>query len=465
MSAGPKRLPCTSLLLQVGALAAFVLLAAFASATDASGQTIPAPPWLEPRGLAVHDMVGQVDEEELRGAIIVNHPGSGVLIYDRGARNGDQVEIHAQVVASHVTWGDVSYTRVGCLGQIATYDTWPVASPASLMEIFADGLPVHGATEFVDYYPAGLRQPVAGSAQWERYSWERVEPTFADDGGLSLPPNLGCSLLLAGRHENVTARFRLTAPYRVRIETLGKRTFTAESYIGPGATGMLDPLMQQMMSRFPLRDTKSTLKPYDGTDHVFVKFPLAVDPYVALPSQYGQLGGGTYRFALLNGSLSVDHINSMAIPLDGGWQDADLVEDGSLYLPYWPRGSYVSGPEYILPPGFAYDPCMTMTNGGCPDALLDAIYAARYEFTVYYHRVTRATNAGLARVPLRQTGPGWSADASERSGGAPAEQPAAVQQGHTSYFPLILAQKPEEPTGCPCGWFDADGAMVDFVPP
>lgn len=453
---------CTTLLWQVGALAAFMLLAAFAPATDATAQTIPAPPWLEPRGLAVYEMVGQVDEEELRGAMIVNQPGSGVLLYDHGTRNGDQVEITVQVVPGHVTWGGVSHTRIGCLGQIATSDTWPVASPEALMDIFAGGLAVHQAVDFIDYYPAGLRQPVAGPDEWDRYGWERIEPTFAPDGSLLLPPNLGCSIWMTGRHENVTARFRLTAAQRVQIETLGRRTFSAESYIGPGATGMLDSLMQQMMGRFPLRDTKSTLKPFDGTDAIFVKFPPAVDPYVLIPGEYGQLGGGTYRFALLNGGLSVDRINSMAIPLDGGWQDADQVK-GSDYLPYSARGSYMSGPEYILPPGFAYDPCMT--HGGCPDELLDQIYGATYEFTVYYHRVTRATNAGLARVPLRQTGPVWSAGAGERSAGAEAVQPAAAQQEHTQYLPIVLAQQPEEPTGCPCGWFDADGAMVDFVPP
>jgi hypothetical protein len=440
-------------------------LAAFAPATRAAAQTIPAPPWLEPRGLAIYDMVGLVDEEELHGAIIVNYPGSGVLLYDRGTRSGDAVEIAVQALPGHVTWGNVSQTRVGCLGQIATFDTWPVASPAAQVEIFSNGVPVHQTAVFVEHFPAGLRLPVAGAAEWLRYSREQIEPVYAGDGSLVLPANLGCSIVLAGRHENVTARFRLAAPQRVQIETLGKRTFTADSYIGPGEPGMLGSLMQQMKARFPERDTKSTLKPYDGTDHVFVKFPLAVDPYVLVPAEYGQLGGGTYRFALLNGGLSVDRINSMAIPLEGGWQDADQVTGD--YLPYSPRGSFMSGPEYILPPGFAYAPCMT--NGGCPDALLDAIYAARYEFTVYYHRVTRLTNTGLTRVPLHQVGPAWKVEAIPPVGqsvpGTGVEAPAMGQQGHTSYMPLILAQQPEEPTGCPCGWFDAEGAMVDFVPP
>ena len=102
-------------------------------AEEPAGGEAGSADWLEPRGLGIFDLVGQVPDEQLRGSIIVNLPGNGLLLYQSGSRNGSTVEINANVVPSYFTYGSDVFTRVSCLGQVASYDTWPVASPPSRM--------------------------------------------------------------------------------------------------------------------------------------------------------------------------------------------------------------------------------------------------------------------------------------------------------------------------------------------
>ena len=436
--------------------------------------------WLEPHGLGIFDLVGQVPDEQLRGSIIVNLPGNGLLLYSSGSRSGNALEINVDVVPSYFTYGSVTFTRVSCLGQVATYDTWPVSSPASTMQIFANGAPVHQTTQQVFYYPAGHRQPVNGAGSFERYARIQVAPAFASDGSLSLPPNMGCSIIVEGKRTNVTARFRLTLPQRVQVAALGSETFAAASYIGPGSAGILSSLSRQMSGRYGNRAPAFDLHPPNRTDYVYVNFlPTPADPYSGDPINYGLPGGGTYRFNMTDNQHGVDRISSMGIPLHGQWRDAD--ESGGDFLPYFSNPPRLATPEYFLPPGIPYESCMT--NGGCSGALLDRIYNATFNVTVYYYHVGRVTSDGLSRVALRQVGKGYStasaavaadAAASTAAGatlpdGAPAQPFAA---GANKYFlPLVAAQEPvfvelpDDPAGCPCGWFDPDGAMVDFIPP
>jgi hypothetical protein len=436
--------------------------------------------WLEPRGLGIFDMVGQAPDEHLRGSVIVNLPGNGLLLYQSGKRSGDTVEVNVNVVPSYFTHGSSVFTRVSCLGQVATYDTWPVASPASRMEIFSNGAPVHQTTRQVFYYPAGHRQPVNGAGAFERYARIQVEPSFASDGSLSLPPNMGCSIVVEGKRTNVTARIRLTLPQRVQVVALGSETFAAQSYIGPGSAGILSSLSRQMSGRYGNRAPAFDIHPPSGTDYVYFNFPpTPADPYSGEPINYGLPGGGTYRFERRGGGLSVDRISSMGIPLHGQWQDADQA--GGSYLPHFSNPPRMAAPEYFLPPGVPYEPCMT--NGGCSGALLDRIYNATYNVTVYYYQVSRVTGNGLSRVALRQVGKGWStaaaAEAADAIGlngenatlpdGTPVEAFIAVATVKR-YLPLVTAQRvvpetAEDRSGCPCGWFDPDGAMVDFIPP
>ena len=114
--------------------------------------------------------------------------------------------------------------------------------------------------------------------------------------------------------------------------------------------------------------------------------------------------------------------------------------------------------------------------GGCPDSLLQTIYDARMDMTVYYLRLERAAG-GLQQVSLAQVGAGWSpgddpfgraasaAVTASSSGGAPAVR---NDEGDL-YLPLIIALQQIEPdnpgANCPCGWFADDGRMLDLVQP
>jgi hypothetical protein len=166
--------------------------------------------------------------------------------------------------------------------------------------------------------------------------------------------------------------------------------------------------------------------------------------------------------------LSVDHVNSMAIPLYGQFQDADQ-SPGTEFLPYFTDSVAVSSPEYFVPTGVAYDPCMT--NGGCPDSLLQTIYDARMDMTVYYLSLERV-QSGLEQVSLAQVGPDWTPGtqpSAQAAADAARVAPAAADQTVKLYLPAIsnaARLEPDDPSAdCPCGWFAGDGRMVDFVQP
>jgi hypothetical protein len=127
-----------------------------------------------------------------------------------------------------------------------------------------------------------------------------------------------------------------------------------------------------------------------------------------------------------------------------------------------------------------------MTNGGCPDSLLDAIHAAEMDMTVYYLSISRV-RGGLQQIPLAQVGPAWQpGDApfamSDRkpapAAGHAGSQPAVVTmragyrapqfEASTINLPLVIAwsdPEPDNPANCPCGWFAPDGRMLDYLPP
>ena len=158
----------------------------------------------------------------------------------------------------------------------------------------------------------------------------------------------------------------------------------------------------------------------------------------------------------------------MAIPLYGQFQDADFTPDAK-FLPYFTDATAVSSPEYFVPTGVAYDPCMT--NGGCPDSLLQTIYDARMDMTVYYLRLERAAG-GLQQVSLAQVGAGWSPGDqpfARTVSTAASAAPAAAQAENSLYLPVIIALQQIEPdnpgANCPCGWFADDGRMLDLVQP
>jgi hypothetical protein len=138
----------------------------------------------------------------------------------------------------------------------------------------------------------------------------------------------------------------------------------------------------------------------------------------------------------------------------------------------------LAAPEYFVPAGVAYDPCML--TGTCSDGLLQQIRNTPMTMTLNYLRVERV-GCELTRIPLRAVGPAWSpsvagwpaypADAGlwrEESPSLAALEGAEALTYYV-YLPLILNRygtnaSSDDPTGCPCGWFAEDGRMVDFIP-
>lgn len=480
-----------SLLMMVGTVAAALLPALPVAAQGTIPSEPAAPDWLEPRGLNIVDMVGFVEEGQLRDAILVYETGTGLVQYDSGSRSGNSVVINVKMVPRY----GPGFTVVGCLAQPAAYDQWPSYMPAGTLQVFADGRDVTAQIVQFDYTPAGLVQPTNDASGYFRYP-RTARLAAIGASPLKVPANGSCQILISGKLQNLTARYTFSIAPQVSISFAGDQTFYAHSYIGEGEAGALASLSKQMLRRFGTRHDSFALTVPTGAEYMFVRYaPTPVDPYAEPTYSFGLPGSGTYRFDLASTNwLSVDHVNSMGIPTAGNWRDSDQMGNSS-FLDYVAIRGRIKTPEYFLPPGIAYDTCMT--NGGCPDTLLDLIYNQTFPVQVYYYKVARLAGAQLTRVPLKMVGKGWlatgalaaqdSADGpfnyltnppaapahADSSAVAPAVD-AAVAPAQTAgyvYLPLVgkntgpVVVPPDDPTGCPCGWFDAQGRMVDFIPP
>jgi hypothetical protein len=435
--------------------------------------TLSVPIWLEPRGLNVIDLVGQVPEEHVKGAVIVYSGGNGILRYQSGMRTGSVVEIKVSITPRYFTSGQDTYTRVNCLGQPAAYDQWPSTVPASTMRLFANGQDITNKIESMSTIPAGQVLPTNNANGFYRYPEPPAIPVSLDNGVLPIPTNMGCTIITPGKLNNLTATFTVTSPPAIQVTPVGSETFSARSYIGVGNAGALNSLNTQMQRRFGERHDKFAMTPPDGAEFAFVNFPpTEMDPYAGVePLNRPLTGGGTYRFERAGGGLSVDHVASTGLPLFGQWQDSDQ-SGNSKYLTYFTDSAQLASVEYFLPPGIPYDPCMT--NGDCSNNLLDQINEATYNMTIYYYKVERTIVEGLDRIPLKMVGKGWSAAnpltafPTMLSGGL-VTRPTVAEEESTVYLLLNTFAEPEEPippddsSGCPCGWFDANGRMVDIV--
>jgi hypothetical protein len=432
-----------------------ILLCAGAGSTPVFGQDgvdEPAVDWLEPKGLNVVDLVGLAPDEHLQNAMVV-FSGEGTAQYLSGSRNGDLVTVNARIYTKEL--GGVSYAN--CLGQWAHLDQWASAVPPGSARFYVDGQEVTDQVTYVQYYPAGQIQPDHGADRnrYDRTPQERA--SFNEDGSLRLAANTGCIISLPGYFPELTATFTFEYASPIRVEHVGQERFTFQTYIGVGEAGLLAALRDQMADRFGDRHDKFRLNPPATADYIFVNYPpTPVSAYgngpVTNPSS------GTYRLAEGESILSTDHLMSMGLPLYGHWRDADQ-SGGVRFLPEIENINTLTAPEYFVPAGFTYDPCMT--NGGCSDELLDAIYDAEMTLTVYYYRVSRIQE-GLDRIPLRLVGMRYNNLALFGIGDDPIWD-APVRQ----FLPLVrrpVQVEPDDTDGCPCGWFDEHGRMFDYIP-
>lgn len=441
------------------------------TATDA-----PQVDWLEPRGISVVDLVGLVPEEHLRDTIVSWHVGGGMLQYISGQRVGNTVTVNVRVYPRYWTDGTANVSIFNCLGKPSLADEWTTAVAPATMRVFDNGTDVTaqvGST--MDYVPAGQNLPNTGASGWWRYEFLWGQRTvFATDGSIEVPTNMGCKYTISERRTNLTAQFVVQTTNSILVENLGEQSFTFRSYIGVGNAGHVARLNGQMTSRFGNRHDKFQLTPPDGTEYVLVKYPpTPVDPYMGQPEiNVDQPSSGSYRFIGTGNTLSVDHVNSMAMPLYAQWQDAD--QSGGSYLKFFSNAGRIAVPEYFVPTGIPYDACMT--NGGCSTDLLNRIYNTEMNLTLYYYKIGRIAE-GLNKIPLKQVGPDWDAQAAAAPNATGVEEQAevvsaAVTQQDSQFYLPIVTSAPAPPkilddgdrSGCPCGWFDGYGRMFDYVP-
>jgi hypothetical protein len=468
----------------IALIASIVLTPQRVVAQESEGVIVPeAPAWLEPRGVGIADLVGLVPESHLRDAIINYDSTTGMLQYIRGSRQGDTVNILAKV--SH-RYDEFGHTLTNCLGHRAVYDHWPITAPASEMRIYSNNQDITRTVRFFWYIPAGQVQPQDGAGAYLRYKDKTDSPPkFTANGALVVPANMGCIIFIPGRLTNLTAEFTIKVENKISVEVLGSETFNFHSYIGPGFAGQFNSIASQM-HRYGSRHEKLFIHPPAGTEFLFVKFP----PMDVSPSTVGDRAAnarmpssGTYRISAGTAGLSIDHQASMAIPLHGQFLDADL--GGNRYLSRLNGINMIAAPEYFVPPGFPYDPCFQ--NGGCPSDLLDRMNAAQYPVTIYYYSIKRI-KPGLTRIPLRQVGSGWQSGMTEgileeleeyvpeveefEPEDSEAQTMTFPNQTYRIYLPTAFGAppppppsvEPDDPNGCPCGWFDKDGRMLDFIP-
>lgn len=452
--------------------------------------------WLEPQGLNIVDLVGQVPESALAGMVISATPGYGILRYRSGQRNGDTVIITATSYPRFAVNGSWNGSLLGCLGQPARIDQLGSTAPASTLRLFHGTHDVTREASLYRYVPAGHIKPVRNPIESERQNLYRYDKTpllnstFTPDGQLILPANMGCEIIISYRdYRELTAVFTLHTPQAVRVLVLGSQDFTFHSYLGVGYTGHLTSLVNQLYSAgYRNRHEKLPMYvPPDANYFLLNLEPALADPFTAFPgnlrANVNRPMTGTYRFVIEPG-LAVDHVNSMGLPLYGHWQDAD--QSTGQYLTYAKLAPLFAVPEYFLPPGIPYNSCMT--DGGCPRDLLDRIYTTPTTMRAYYLRVER-TSAALQRYATQMVGPAWRAavaaawepraefnSASDRSVHLTNIQPRATVTPPTLTrrlaLPLIIQQPspvpPNDPTGCSalggCGWFTSDGRMVDYIP-
>ncbi len=466
------------------------------AAAEAATTRETALDWLEPQGLNILDLVGQVPESALAGMVISATPGYGILRYRSGQRIGDIITITATAYPRFMVDGVWNGSLLGCLGQPAKIDQLGSVSPASTVRLFHGTRDVTREASLYRYVPAGHAKPARNPVESERQNLYRynktplLESVFTQDGQLILPANMGCEVSISFRdYRELTAVFTLFAPQVVRVSLLGSQDFTFHSYLGVGYAGHLTSLVNQLHAvGYPDRHEKLPMSVPSGANYFLLNLePSLADPFTAFPgnprANVDRPMTGSYRFVIGPG-LSVDHVNSMGLPLYGHWQDAD--QSTGQYLAYAKQATLFAVPEYFLPSGIPYNPCMT--DGGCPRDLLDKIYNTPMTMRAHYLRVERVNNS-LRRYATQMVGPAWHGTVATAAAPSTASWPTAHPlTDSTSTQPLATATPtmftwrvhlplikilpvlvpPNDPGGCSslggCGWFTDDGRMVDYIP-
>jgi hypothetical protein len=459
-----------------------------ASADPTPKDTAAMPDWLEPRGLSIVELVGQVSEQYLQGMILSYGTGRGIVVYESGSRSGNTVELTTTIYPRRKIASDgADLTIFGCLGQSPSSDHPGSVVPDSTLRLYdRNGVEVTSQINFMAITRMGTLQPLANSTAAFRYPEDLYGPGLDYElplgaDGLAIPSNGGCRIRIRGAsYYPMTGVFTLEVAPSVQAIVLGSQQASFKSYIGVGNVGIFTPLMEQMWGTYGHRNWRIPLDVPQGANYFLLKFPpMAGDPYTDQSSgppypNASRPTGGTYRLAKNITDLSTDLTFSAAFPVKRFWKDADQAP-GSSFLPVLGNPDELEAPEYVLPAGIAYNNCYT--QGNCSSSILQQIYNAEMSLEIVYLAVDKPRTGG-EWVSLKMAGPSWSPSSlaiapfasdwpEQAMGNANTAQLVldSPTTTHTTFLPLIMYSIPEEePTGCPCGWFDARGRMLGFWP-
>jgi hypothetical protein len=464
-----------------------VLMAALmVTVVIAGADTTAMPDWLEPRGISVIELVGQVPDEYLQGTILSYTDGEGIVVYESGKRVGATVTV-VTTLYPRVTipeWsGGNPLSSFGCLGQTPHYDHQGTMVSTSTLRVFdSNGQEV--TANIYDMYVShmDILQPLAGSTAPFRYPKDTYGPVPGmlplplGPDGLAIPPNSGCRIEILGEdYRTLTGVFTLEFEPAVQAIVVGTQEAIFQSYIGVGWVGIFSPLMEQMRSAFGDRHARIHLNAPAIADSYLLRFPpMPGDPYTDRELPYRNAdrpSGGSYRLSKNIWELSTDTTFSAIFPVEVAWKDSDQA-GGREFLPVMRDLSDLAPPEYVIPAGVPYNQCFT--QGDCSSDVLQSLYDAEMTLEIVYLQVMRQTQDG-EWVPVKAAGPEWSPDTSEVSSGStelpatfaqsPVSASAVTTSTHQVFLPYI-ARGTEEPlpSGCPCGYFDSLGRMLDFYP-
>lgn len=448
--------------------------------------------------MSIIDLVGQIPEELLRGMIISYEPTSGIVVYEAGSRTGDTVVVTTTIYPRVYTpdWPPNNLvTHFGCLGQKPYYDHVGSVVPESVLRVYdSSGADVTYQIKYMDITAMGLSRPIAGSQSSVRYPVQqfgegRPNPLPIGPDGLVIPENSGCRLLQPGvDNYPLTGVFTIKVVPALDATIKGTQQATFLSYIGPGFVGIFQPLMDQLRSIYPDRNTRIPLSIPPEANYFLIRYPpLPGDAYTDLYDgtydNADRLSSGSYRLARWV-YLSTDLIFSGIFPLNPAWEDADRYP-GSEFLPVLTDCDELASPEYVIPAGIPYNDCFT--QGNCPQGILEQIHNTEMELEIIYLHLS------VAGFPLpgdwsslRLAGPAWApsggvgtspsgSSASPIASGAqqelsPRSQPPPAPQGnavtsHFVYLPFVRhGFGPDGPIEYPCGWFDSLGRMLYYLP-
>jgi hypothetical protein len=453
-----------------------MLLALATNMARANQDPTAVPDWLEPRGLSVIELVGQVPDQYLQGSILSYGDFDGIVVYESGSREGSQVVVTASIYprVETSTWAPNNLiTEFGCLGQSPMRDHMGSVVPASTLRVYdASGAEVTQQIDRMFITRMGLLQPLKSSLESFRYPEDSYGPNQQyplplGREGLFIPPNAGCWIKIPGaNYYPLTGVFTLEFKPSVAVQIQGSQRSTFQSYIGPGNVGIFTPLMNQMVAKYGGRHGRIPLSIPPNTTHFLLRFPPTPgDAYTDThrPPPYlnaDRLSAGTYRLSKDTSTLGADLTTSAAFPVEVAWRDADQAS-GTAFLPVIWEPTHLAPLEYVLPAGIAYNKCFA--TGGCPDNLLQQIYDTVMTLEIIYLTIVGPETDG-DWVALHMAGPAWTPSSVPLTGAPEASirSTSDITPTHRTFVPMVMQS--QGPRGDIGGWFDPLGRMLGFSP-